>query len=382
MGSMEAVSLGGQGPSRQEHHANAWHLPVGRSWKRGPGDSPADLRDNAAAAGNSRGMRSVTVALGITASAGLLRVFAPDVASVVLASVPLGIGAGAGGVLLSMIVKSEFPARLASTATGFYTAGLQLGGALTAAVVVPMSGLLGGWRPAIASVAVGCAALLLVWLGVRRRSRIDPVSAAPSVVVSPATRRWLPATAAGFSLVILLFQGLNTWLPALMIERGWSAADAGAQLAALVFAQVPGTLLVGAIADRRGARWAYISVPATALVFAIALMAAVPQGAWAWAIVAGLAFGVMTPMILVIPVDFGADALAVGGSVAVILGFGYLAGSAGPFVMGMIRDATGSFEASLALLALLAIVLAVIGWTILRGVGTVIRPDRPSRVKV
>ena len=50
----------------------------------------------------------------------------------------------------------------------------------------------------------------------------------------------------------------------------------------------------------------------------------------------------------------------VGALVAMMLGLGYMIGAISPFVLGAVRDATGSFTAGLLLIAGLAIIAMVI----------------------
>lgn len=324
---------------------------------------------------------ALTARLGIAASAafglalmliaGVARAELPDLPALVVASVPLGIGAGICGVLLPMIVKSSVPAGLAASATSVYTAGLQLGGALTASLAVPLAVVGGGWRPAF--VAIGGLSALAVagWLVLRRLAGPGGQALEVAEREPPGSgaggRRWLPATVAAFALLVLLFQGLNAWLPAAYVEAGWSEATAGALLAVLVFAQLPGTLLAGWLADRAGrgpagrrggSRRPYLVVPAVALAVAIALLVAVPELAFGWALVAGLALGFIAPITLVIALDFGATGAEVGRSSGLVLGTGYIVASLSPLAMGVARDASGSFGLGLAGLAGLALVLA------------------------
>jgi CP family cyanate transporter-like MFS transporter len=309
---------------------------------------------------------TATLAMAVLAIAGLLRAAMTDLPGLIAASVPLGVGAGLGGVLLPMIAKATIPARLASASTAFYTAGLQVGGAITAALVIPIAEATGGWRPTLAVLGLGTIGLLALWLMLAPFLPAgQPLGRVPEAA-PPDLRRWLPATIAAFSLLILLFQGLNAWLPAMLVERGWSAVEAGSLLAALVIAQVPGTLVAGAMGDRRGARRSWIAGSALAVCAAMVLLATVPDGSWIWAIVAGSGLGVAAPIILVIPLDFGADARAVGRSAGTILGLGYIVASSAPALMGSMRDATGSFTSSIWLLAAIALALAAVGWTIPR----------------
>src|SRR5262249_38752930 len=72
-----------------------------------------------------------------------------------------------------------------------------------------------------------------------------------------------------------------------------------------------------------------------------------PGGAWVWAVLVGTGFGVYFPLVLTLPLDIGRRPVEVAAIVGMMLGLGYSLASAAPFLLGAVRDATGSFEAVL-----------------------------------
>jgi CP family cyanate transporter-like MFS transporter len=317
---------------------------------------------------------TATLALVVLGVAGLVRAAMPGIGGLLLASVPIGIASGIGGIVLPMIAKAGMPADRVASATGAYTASLQLGGAIAAALMIPVTALAGGWRPALASIAVATLVLMAAWLVLRPRTRLEPGTVAADGSALRANARWLVPTVAAFALMVLLFQGLNAWLPALLVERGWPEAQAGSTVAALVLAQIPGTLASGMLADRIGTRRAYVSIAASGVFVSLVLLTADVPGTLVWVLLAGFAFGVIAPILLVLPVDFGADARAVARSSAAILGFGYVLASGGPFAMGVVRDVTGSFTLSMVVLGGFAVALVAMGLAIPRPPAGAARP--------
>src|SRR5688572_9662007 len=83
--------------------------------------------------------RTATLALVVLASAGLVRAGMPAMAGLLLLSVPIGAASGIGGIVLPMIAKAAIPAGRVAAATGAYTASLQLGGAIAAALMLPIA---------------------------------------------------------------------------------------------------------------------------------------------------------------------------------------------------------------------------------------------------
>ena len=59
----------------------------------------------------------------------------------------------------------------------------------------------------------------------------------------------------------------------------------------------------------------------------------------------------MFALVMTVPLDLEHDPGSVGALVGMMLGLGYTIGAISPFVLGAVRDLTGSFTASLWLLA-------------------------------
>jgi CP family cyanate transporter-like MFS transporter len=72
-----------------------------------------------------------------------------------------------------------------------------------------------------------------------------------------------------------------------------------------------------------------------------------PDAAWLWAVVLGLAIGTLFPLAMTLPLDLSDDPGAAVAVTAMMLGVGYTITGAAPLVLGYIRDATGSFSAAL-----------------------------------
>ena len=87
-------------------------------------------------------------------------------------------------------------------------------------------------------------------------------------------------------------------------------------------------------------------------------IALVPDPAYLWVAILGLALGTIFPLVLTLPLDVADDAARVGSVAALMLLGGYVLSSVGPVLLGAARDVTGSFEASLWLLALVGVALA------------------------
>ena len=77
------------------------------------------------------------------------------------------------------------------------------------------------------------------------------------------------------------------------------------------------------------------------------MLVAFPGIAYAGALLAGIAQGGLFALVMTLPLDFEQTPKRVGALVAMMLGLGYTIGATAPFLLGAVRDATGSFNAVL-----------------------------------
>ena len=135
-------------------------------------------------------------------------------------------------------------------------------------------------------------------------------------------------------------------------------AAAGALVAVFNGVGLFTTIGVPLVADRLGARRAQLVLAAVVGTLGFVGIALVPDPAYLWVAILGLALGAIFPLVLTLPLDVADDAVRVGSVAALMLLGGYVLSSIGPVLLGAARDVTGSFEASLWLLALVGVVLA------------------------
>jgi ACS family tartrate transporter-like MFS transporter len=142
---------------------------------------------------------------------------------------------------------------------------------------------------------------------------------------------------------------------------GWSVANVGYLIACFGFAGAAGMLLNSAHSDRTGERSLHCIVPCIvmALGFVIASYARSP-----WLVVAALAasficFQAMLGPANALPMQFLAGRAAAAG-IAAMNAITMFSGFVGPYWMGLMKDATGSYQAGLRGLALPALAAAAV----------------------
>lgn len=286
---------------------------------------------------------------------GLARAVSPSAALLVLFTWPVGAGMGLAGALVPVAVKESFPNRPAA-ATGVYTTGIQMGSALSAAVAVPLAAWYGGWRASLVAFSAVTLVLGGVWLLLTRHEpRHERLDGRLPRLPWREPVAWLLVLL--FALMASTYYGINAWLPDSYVERGWSTSAAGSLLAVLNLVAIPAAFLVPWLSERMGTRRVWLATMAVLFVVGVSGVVLAPAAAYAWVVALGVASGGMFALVLTLPLDLEEAPRRVGALVGMMLGLGYTIGAISPFVLGLVRDATGSFTASLVLLVVFSVLL-------------------------
>jgi CP family cyanate transporter-like MFS transporter len=291
------------------------------------------------------------------AAFGLLRAVAPGAPLVLALTFPIGVGMGLAGALMPVAVKERFAHRPAF-ASGVYVTGMNLGSALASALAVPIAGAWDGWRSALAVLSAATFMCFAGWLLLTTRG----AAVQPQALRAPPPRvPWRRGIVWGlvgvFGLQALIYYGLNSWMPDAFQEQGWSDETAGALLAVMAVCALPAGLVVPFLADRFGSRRSWLAMSSVTLIAGTLGIATLPDAGWVWVAVVGLGLGSIFPLVLTLPLDVAREPGEVGAVVALVLGGGYSIGALAPFVLGAVRDTTGSFSTSLWALVAIAVAL-------------------------
>jgi len=306
--------------------------------------------------------RAVTAALAGIAVLGCARAFVPSAAGVLALTLPLGIAIALGNALMPIAVARSKTSR-PMLATGAYTTGMTCGSIAAALIAVPLADAFGGWRAALAAFAIAAFVSLAIWAGYAARS----TAPAPVRAVKLAPLPWRSALAwrlvLAFSAITIFFYGAGAWLPASYVEHGWTQASAAVLMVVWNIGALAGGVGISLIGDHVGSRRGALLVSTALMMIAMVLLILAPGPALAWAAIAGLGNGAVFTVLMTLPLDLGRGAAQAAAVSGMMLGVGYSTGALGPFAMGVLRDATGSFTSSLWILVAVA---GVIGLAALR----------------
>ncbi|MCR8947120.1 MFS transporter [Streptomyces sp. OUCMDZ-4982] len=355
-------------------------------------------------------------------AAGLaIRPYIGSTAGFLAASALALMGIAVSNILMPVIVKRWFPDRV-GTMTGLYSMALALGTALAAAVTVPLTGALGGnWQSGLAVWAVLAAVAVLPWIvlvrdrtpapgqrdatrpgrgsgtasasgagsgaasgsasasGSGSADRSGPASASASGSVpssasasadarsaeAPALRITRSRTAWGLAC----FFGLQAtaayitmgWMPQIFRDAGVPAGTAGVLLAVTMAMGVPLAFVIPRVAGRLRQQGPIVVVLGLCgLIGYTGLYLAPAAGAWAWALLLGVANCAFPLALTMIGMRSRTGAGVVRLS-AFAQSTGYLLSIPGPLLVGVLYQHSGGWGLPIALMAGLMIPQMVAG---------------------
>lgn len=334
--------------------------------------------------------RTVTLALGFTALALVLRALAPTPLILVISTVLALAGIGAANVVIVPLVKVWFPDRLALW-TSIYLISMQAGQFVAPLIAVPIAHEV-GWRVSIGMWAALAAIAALVWVTVTIRLPRGTQPAGKQAGPSAGVRVHRSATVWGlvgvFAVTSFSNYGVITWVPAMLTEAGASAALGGTMVALYSAWGVVSAFVVPAIATRMANPYIVVVVCAAALVAGyLGLLFAPLNGIVLWVCLLGVGVS-MFPLCMTLinrRTKTPQTASAVSGFVQ---GVGYALACFGPIGLGLLRQATGSWSAPLLVLAATAVPALIAGWfacrprfvedAVAQGAASVVSPRHPE----
>ncbi len=321
----------------------------------------------------------LSVVLAIVGQAG--RAFVGDVTSFLLLSGLTMVGYGIGNVVLPPLVKKYFPDRMSLVTSGYVTM-IAVGTAMSPMFAVPLEQV-SDWRFSIGFWTLVSIVVLIPWFiqfsSDRRRRNAEATEHArltagetpdqatarlAGMVPVEADRRinpWRSRVAWGLAIFLAGNSGQTyvyfTWLPPYLISQGVDPSVAGSALAYFAILGLPVSLLVPLFVPRM--RQPIFAVGLFVILWIIGHtgMYFMPtQGTWWWITAAGLGQGTFAMALLLINLrsrsTYGSGVLA-----GFSQGLGYAGAAVAPLLFGVVRDATGGWGASFAMLGVCILVL-------------------------
>ncbi len=268
-------------------------------------------------------------------------------------------GIALANVLIPVVVKDSFPARVGMM-TGVYTAALQGGGALGSAAAPPMDDLLGSWRAAWAGWAVLASVALVVWL-VAIRGRVAGRGPGRARGRSLMRNRLAWTVTIFFGLQAFFAYIVMGWVPLVLMDAGVSRGTAGLLQGMISLLAVPISLVVPAVAARRGSQtWWIVGHSVIGVTGVVGLIVAPSAAPVLWAVLVGVGMAVFSLALTTIALRArsGQDTASLS---AMAQGYGYLIAAPGPLVFGLLHDVTADWTVPLLMVTAILVAQAVAG---------------------
>ena len=312
--------------------------------------------------------QTLGLALGVLATGIVLRSL-PVAGLLWVGTILLGVAIAVVNVELPALVKRDFPERIGQV-TGTYSAVQAVFAAAAAGLAVPIAGSTeSGWRLAIGVWAGLAIVALAVFAPQLRRRDVVPAGADDLVLEAPSERDrgsrspWRSALAwqvtAFMGLQSVCYYSLITWLPTIERAMGIGAAEAGVHQLVFNAAGIIGSVVASALIPRFRDQRLLAGVGAAVIGLALVGILLVPALMVLWATLAGAAGG----LCIVIALSLFGLRTRDHGQAAALSGMaqaaGYLVAAAGPIVVGALHDLTDGWQASIALLIAVDVLLVV-----------------------
>jgi CP family cyanate transporter-like MFS transporter len=255
----------------------------------------------------------------------------------------IGGALGALSTLAPAMIAHHLP-RLRGLATGVYSTSMALGVGLAAGTAQPIADGLGGWRVALAVWGLLAWVLVAVTLALRGAGAGMPETPGPATRVSlplREARAWF--VTAVYSVAMFLGFGVIAWLPSLFIDHGIAPTKAAVYLVCFQFVQLFSILTLTALTDRVAGRRGVFAIAMLTSTIGIGMLAMEPHD---WAVpgllLGGFGIGGASSLALVKVQDEAVSPQDATRLSSMAMLFSFTAGAAGPFVIGALKDLTGS----------------------------------------
>ncbi len=270
----------------------------------------------------------------------------------------IGLAIAIANVLIPTIVREQFPDRI-ELITGVYVTLLAISASFAAAIAVPSSDLLGGWRGALAVWIIPAVLAIVFWVPLFRSKSVGKIT---SVATHAEERKAVVRSSLTWGIVFFFglqsggFYSILNWLPSLLIDRGMSAVDAGSLLGLTTFVGVPSGFLASLL-FRKFKSLSLIAVVMTTLTLAGLLMIwLTPELLVLACVITGFGFAATFPLSLTLIGSRASTSTQTTQLSALAQGWGYLISAAGTFGFGFLREVTGTWDASLVLVSVLTFI--------------------------
>jgi CP family cyanate transporter-like MFS transporter len=304
--------------------------------------------------------RVILVALAVLCIATALRAFAGSIGLLFLSTAGVGAGIAVAGALIAGFVKASYP-KQAALLMGVYATALALGSTVAAALTGPLTIEVASWRISAGFWALPVVIAFMAWRYIERQGGSDGQSKAAGAAQPMPLRNptaWLIALF--FACNNVIFYAYISWIAPMYVDFGRTPTSAGLILASFTLAFMIANPVFGLLSRNEDRRIAL--AVSSGIAFVGILATAIAPQAMPFVMVPVIAFGTGGAFTLgmTLPLDNTRSSAEANAWNAMVLLFAYVVAAAGPLLMGYLRDATGSFQSSLWLMAGVSLTMVIL----------------------
>ena len=314
---------------------------------------------------------TITVGLAVVAAGLLLRSMVDSTVLFLLLTVLAFAGMAVGNILVPAFIKRHGGARIALL-NSVYGTTLALSATLPLLIVAPLAASgEDGWQLSLRVWGLAAAVAVLPWALVSFQGRRSAGRAGADAGAGPGRRRRGRAhiSSSRTAVALCVYFGVQSmhayvqfgWAAQIYRDAGLTQSQAGLAVAVLAALGIPGGLIMPSLVARaRGLRFYITGLAACTAAGYLGLLLAPTQAPWLWAVLLGLGGFAFPTALALLPARSRDPQIT-----AELSGFcqpvGYLLAAAGPFAIGALHQATGSWTAPLIILIAASAVMAAAG---------------------
>ncbi|WP_417882852.1 MFS transporter [Vibrio rumoiensis] len=294
------------------------------------------------------------------------------VSSLFLGTGFIGIGVSIGNVLLPIVVKRDFPMKVALM-TSSYVLAMGIASALASAFSIPLANYHQiGWQWSLAALSVLSFVAMIVWLPQLANNQ------KPSAVTNTSVNSvnlWSNSLAWQVSFYLgcgsYFTYTMVAWLPSLLVQAGYSSAEAGVVHGVFqIGTALPGIFIIPLVAKLANQRMPAFGICFIAGVASVGLLM-LPQFAYMWSFLLGLASGawfILGLSFISFRTSSPLQATALSGMAQFL---GYSLAAIGPMLAGYLHGLNNGWNEVIWMIVILCAVAGTIG--LFAGRNTVIK---------
>lgn len=295
-----------------------------------------------------------------------------SVSSLFIGTGLIGIGVSIGNVLLPIVVKRDFPMKVALM-TSSYVLAMGIASALASAFSIPLANFHQlGWQWSLAALSLLTFIAMAIWLPQLANNQ------KPSAVNDRASKSinlWSKSLAWQVSFYLgcgsYFTYTMVAWLPSLLVQAGYSSAQAGVIHGVFqIGTALPGIFIIPLVAKLTDQRMPAFGICFIAGVASIGLLL-LPQFAYMWSFVLGLASGawfILGLSFISFRTSNPLQATSLSGMAQFL---GYSLAAVGPMLAGYLHGLNNGWNEVVWMIVILCSIAATIG--LLAGRNTVIK---------